>query len=62
VPLANELVGEAVANCAQKGYAVTAAVVDLGIGAPLPRNNVRPRSSTRHLPGRFQCIDKSDSS
>ena len=28
-PLANELVGEAVANCAQKGYAVTAVVVDL---------------------------------
>ena len=43
-PLANELVGEAVANCAQKGYAVTAAVVDLdgarqavlrGNGAPI---------------------------
>jgi uncharacterized protein GlcG (DUF336 family) len=43
-PLANELVGEAVANCAQKGYAVTAAVVDLdgvrqatlrGSGAPI---------------------------
>ena len=28
-PLANELVGDAVASCAQKGYAVTAAVVDL---------------------------------
>ena len=43
-PLANELVGDAVANCAQKGYAVTAAVVDLdgvrqailrGDGAPI---------------------------
>lgn len=43
-PLANELVGEAVANCAQKGYAVTAVVVDLdgvrqamlrGDGAPI---------------------------
>src|SRR6202011_5066705 len=42
--LANELVGEAVANCAQKGYMVTAAVVDLdgarqavlrGSGAPI---------------------------
>jgi uncharacterized protein GlcG (DUF336 family) len=42
--LANELVGDAVANCAQKGYAVTAAVVDLdgvrqailrGDGAPI---------------------------
>jgi uncharacterized protein GlcG (DUF336 family) len=44
VPLANELVGQAVANCAQKGYAVTAVVVDLdgvrqailrGDGAPI---------------------------
>jgi len=43
-PLANELVGEAVASCTQKGYAVTAAVVDLdgarqaklrGNGAPI---------------------------
>ena len=43
-PLANELVGVAVANCAQKGYAVTAVVVDLdgvrqamlrGDGAPI---------------------------
>src|SRR5690242_7050154 len=43
-PLANELVGDAVASCAQKGYAVTAAVVDLdgvrqailrGDGAPI---------------------------
>jgi hypothetical protein len=42
--LANELVGEAVANCTQKGYLVTAAVVDLdgarqavlrGNGAPI---------------------------
>jgi uncharacterized protein GlcG (DUF336 family) len=42
--LANELVGDAVANCAQKGYKVTAAVVDLdgvrqamlrGDGAPI---------------------------
>ena len=42
--LANELVGEAVASCAQKGYIVTAAVVDLdgvrqamlrGDGAPI---------------------------
>jgi uncharacterized protein GlcG (DUF336 family) len=43
-PLANELVGEAVANCKQKGYFVTAVVVDLdgvrqavlrGDGAPI---------------------------
>jgi uncharacterized protein GlcG (DUF336 family) len=43
-PLANEAVGEAVASCAQKGYAVTAVVVDLdgvrqamlrGDGAPI---------------------------
>jgi uncharacterized protein GlcG (DUF336 family) len=43
-PLANELVGAAVANCAQKGYMVTAIVVDLdgvrqaflrGDGAPI---------------------------
>jgi len=43
-PLANELVGESVAACAQKGYAVTAVVVDLdgvrqavlrGTGAPI---------------------------
>jgi uncharacterized protein GlcG (DUF336 family) len=43
-PLANELVGTAVATCAQKGYAVTAVVVDLdgvrqamlrGTGAPI---------------------------
>jgi uncharacterized protein GlcG (DUF336 family) len=42
--LANELVGESVANCAQKGYAVVAVVVDLdgvrqavlrGDGAPI---------------------------
>jgi uncharacterized protein GlcG (DUF336 family) len=42
--LANQLVGDAVAECAQKGYAVTAAVVDLdgvrqatlrGDGAPV---------------------------
>jgi len=43
-PLANELVGEAVANCKQKGYIVTAVVTDLdgvrqamlrGDGAPI---------------------------
>jgi uncharacterized protein GlcG (DUF336 family) len=43
-PLANELVGESVANCTQKGYIVTAVVVDLdgvrqavlrGDGAPI---------------------------
>src|SRR3954471_3171213 len=43
-PLANELVGEAVANCKQKGYIVTAVVADLdgvrqavlrGDGAPI---------------------------
>lgn len=43
-PLANELVGDAVASCAQQGYAVTAVVVDLdgvrqatlrGDGAPI---------------------------
>ena len=42
-PLANELVGEAVANCAQKGYAVTAAVVDLdGARQALLRGNGAP--------------------
>ena len=42
-PLANELVGEAVANCAQKGYAVTAAVVDLdGIRQAILRGNGAP--------------------
>jgi hypothetical protein len=39
-PLANELVGEAVASCAQKGYAVTAVVVDLdGVRQALLRGN-----------------------
>jgi uncharacterized protein GlcG (DUF336 family) len=39
-PLANELVGEAVANCAQKGYIVTAIVVDLdGVRQALLRGN-----------------------
>ena len=42
-PLANELVGEAVANCAQKGYAVTAIVVDLdGVRQALLRGNGAP--------------------
>jgi uncharacterized protein GlcG (DUF336 family) len=42
-PLANELVGEAVANCAQKGYAVTAAVVDLdGARQAMLRGNGAP--------------------
>lgn len=42
-PLANELVGDAVANCAQKGYAVTAAVVDLdGARQALLRGNGAP--------------------
>jgi uncharacterized protein GlcG (DUF336 family) len=42
-PLANELVSEAVANCAQKGYAVTAAVVDLdGVRQALLRGNGAP--------------------
>src|SRR5215831_14465184 len=42
-PLANDLVGEAVANCAQKGYAVTAAVVDLdGVRQALLRGNGAP--------------------
>ena len=39
----NELVGEAVANCAQKGYAVTAAVVDLdGVRQAILRGNGAP--------------------
>jgi uncharacterized protein GlcG (DUF336 family) len=39
-PLANELVGESVANCAQKGYAVTAVVVDLdGVRQAVLRGN-----------------------
>src|SRR3989441_3382048 len=42
-PLANELVGEAVANCAQKGYTVTAVVVDLdGVCQALLRGNGAP--------------------
>lgn len=39
-PLANELVGESVAICAQKGYIVTAVVVDLdGVRQALLRGN-----------------------
>src|SRR6266487_878669 len=42
-PLANELVGDTVATCAQKGYAVTAAVVDLdGVRQALLRGNGAP--------------------
>ena len=42
-PLANELVGEAVAHCAQKGYTVTAVVVDLdGVRQALLRGNGAP--------------------
>ena len=38
--LANELVGESVANCTQKGYAVTAVVVDLdGVRQAMLRGN-----------------------
>src|SRR5688572_27540964 len=41
--LANELVGEAVAICAQKGYTVTAIVVDLdGVRQALLRGNGAP--------------------
>src|SRR5262245_15066449 len=42
-PLANELVGESVAQCAQKGYTVTAVVVDLdGVRQALLRGNGAP--------------------
>src|SRR4029453_6070836 len=42
-PLANALVGEAVANCAQKGYTVTAVIVDLdGVRQALLRGNGAP--------------------
>ena len=42
-PLANELVGQTVAICAQKGYAVTAVVVDLdGVRQALLRGNGAP--------------------
>src|SRR2546427_1602015 len=42
-PLANELVGETVATCAQKGYAVTAVVVDLeGVRQAVLRGNGAP--------------------
>ena len=42
-PLANELVGESVANCAQKGYNVVAVVVDLdGVRQALLRGNGAP--------------------
>ncbi len=41
--LANELVGESVANCAQKGYPVVAVVVDLdGVRQALLRGNGAP--------------------
>src|SRR5438128_4255099 len=42
-PLANELVGDAVAACTQKGYTVTAVVVDLdGVRQALLRGNGAP--------------------
>jgi uncharacterized protein GlcG (DUF336 family) len=42
-PLANELVGDTVAICAQKGYTVTAVVVDLdGVRQALLRGNGAP--------------------
>jgi uncharacterized protein GlcG (DUF336 family) len=42
-PLANELVGESVASCAQKGYTVTAVVVDLdGVRQAMLRGNGAP--------------------
>ena len=42
-PLANELVGETVAICAQKGYMVTAVVVDLdGVRQAVLRGNGAP--------------------
>ena len=42
-PLANELVAETVAICAQRGYAVTAVVVDLdGVRQALLRGNGAP--------------------
>src|SRR3954468_3661265 len=42
-PLANELVGDSVANCAQKGYVVTAVVVDLdGVRQAMLRGNGAP--------------------
>lgn len=42
-PLANELVGDSVANCAQKGYTVTAVVVDLdGVRQAMLRGNGAP--------------------
>jgi hypothetical protein len=45
-PLANELVGDTVAICAQRGYTVTAVVVDLdGVRQALLRGN--GRRSTR---------------
>ena len=41
--IANELVGDAVATCAQKGYAVTAVVVDLdGVRQAMLRGNGAP--------------------
>ena len=42
-PLANEIVGESVAQCATKGYTVTAVVVDLdGVRQALLRGNGAP--------------------
>src|SRR2546428_11011817 len=48
-PLANELVGEAVASCAQKGYAVTAVGVGLaGLRQAMLRGNGPPIHSLDH--------------
>jgi uncharacterized protein GlcG (DUF336 family) len=46
-PLANEPVGDPVASCAQKGYAVTAVVVDLdGVREAMLRGNGAPIHSS----------------
>lgn len=57
-PLANELVGDTVAICAQRGYTVTAVVVDLdGVRQALLRGNGAPihtldNAAERHVCGR----------
>jgi uncharacterized protein GlcG (DUF336 family) len=53
-PLANELVGESVAQCAQKGYTVTAVVVDLdGVRQAVLRGNGAPIHSLDSLDNAF---------
>ena len=61
-PLANELVGDAVASCAQKGYAVTAAVVDLdGIRQAILRGDGVPAYYKAYSAASLTLARKEDS-